>query len=385
VFNRKFTAVGASFAAVALVMLTATGAPVGATIKAHVSALQTKAENLVTTYETAPPTSAYPDYHGKAYNPGHHTAWVVACGASTPTCLEDAQFGVQALKAMGWKTPALLDGGNSASTQAAILERAAQQKISGVMLIGVDVNSLPAATEAAVKAHVKIVCVVCNSGPRWKGKVIDVTPNWVKAGDMAAWETIALSGDHAQVAQFYDPEFSAVILRDQGVTDTLTLNCPNCSITNINVVASEFGTPGPAPYLAFLNTHPAGTVNDVIAQADFLMSTLVATDASAGRSDINIGGWDGDAPNVTALAANTPGGWAWTVAHPYDYEAWAAADVLGRWTAGKPIPSGLQNMPLMIVTPANAKSLQSGNPLPSTYPAPGSNGSWQKVFKSTWK
>jgi ABC-type sugar transport system substrate-binding protein len=282
---------------------------------------------------------------------------------------------------MGWQSGPPLDGQNSAQVQSAIMERAAQQKLDGIILIGVNVNTIPTATERAAAAGVRIVCVVCNSGPRWKGKVVDVTPDWTQAGVIAAWQTLAHSGDQAKVVQYYDAEFEAVILRAAGVEKTIKANCPTCTINTITVTASEFAQPGPPPWTAYLTAHPAGTITDAIAQADFLALVMSHTDVSDGRGEIAVGGYDGEPPNVKAIATGTPAV-SWSVAHPYDYEAWSAADVLGRWKAGAPFPKGLNRMPLMLVTKANAAELLKGNPAPSTYPAPA--GDWQGTFLKLW-
>jgi ABC-type sugar transport system substrate-binding protein len=94
-----------------------------------------------------------------------------------------------------------------------------------------------------------------------------------------------------------------------------------------------------------------------------------------------MGGWDGDKPNLIAMVTGKPR-IDWSVSHPYDYEAWAAADAIGRLQAGAPLPQGLQEMPLTLVTKANAPELLKGNPLPSTYPAP--PGNWQGTFEKLW-
>jgi ABC-type sugar transport system substrate-binding protein len=317
----------------------------------------------------------------KPYNPGHGTASVVACGFDVPPCVEAAKDAAAALHAMGWTTGPVLDGKDSPQAEAAIMQRAVQQKQNGVVLVGVDVNTLPQATEAAVAAGVKISCVVCTSGAKWKGKVIDVTPDWVKAGELAAWYILSQEGDKAKIVQFYDNEFAAVTLRASGVENVIKANCPTCTLNTLKVTISQLVQPGPPPYTAFLSTHPNGDVTDTIAQADAFALSMSKTDASEGRTEIAMGGWDGDNPNLVAMSTGKPR-IDWSVAHPYDYEAWAAADAIGRLQAGAPLPQGLQEMPLTLVTKANAPELLKGNPAPSTYPAP--PGNWQSTFEKLW-
>jgi ABC-type sugar transport system substrate-binding protein len=385
VITRKITAAGAVLAA-AVVILAAcsssstanSGIPALSGSAQAGNSLQAKAEKITAQYMHLPASPQYP--WGAPYKPGHGTAEVVACGFAVPACAQDAQWAADALHAMGWQSGPALDGQDSAQVQASFLARAVQQKMNGVILIGVDVNTIPEATQQAAKAGVHIVCVVCNSGPKWKGKVVDVTPDWTQAGVIAAWEVLAHSGDHAKIVQFYDAEFTAVTLRDGGVEKTIKANCPACTLSNLTVTANELGGAGPPPWTAYLQAHPTGTITDAIAQADSFALIMSRTDVSEGRV-IPIGGWDGDPPNITALITGSPP-LTWTVAHPYDFEAWTGADVLGRWKAGQPFPKGLGQMPLMLVTKANAAELAKGNPAGSTYPAP--PGDWQGKFLKLW-
>jgi ABC-type sugar transport system substrate-binding protein len=170
-------------------------------------------------------------------------------------------------------------------------------------------------------------------------------------------------------------------LRGQGVENVIKANCPTCTLNTLKVTISELVQPGPPPYTSFLATHPQGQVTDTIAQADAFALSNSKTDASEGRNEIAMGGWDGDKANLVAMVTGKPR-IDWSVAHPYDYEAWAAADAIGRLQAGAPLPQGLQEMPLTLVTKANAPELLKGNPLPSTYPAP--PGNWQGTFEKLW-
>jgi ABC-type sugar transport system substrate-binding protein len=283
---------------------------------------------------------------------------------------------------MGWTSGPPQDGQFSVLAQSGFMNRAAQQHLDGVVLVGVDVNTIRAAVDNAVASGVRIVCVVCTSGPQWKGKVVDVTPSWTAAGVLAAWAILAHSGDHTKAAQFYDPEFAAVRLRDAAVTATIKGNCPTCTITTINFPGTDAGKPGPPEWTSYLASHPSGAITDVIGEYDSAALVVSRTDQSQGRA-IPVGGYDGEPPNDKDMLTGKPP-IAWSIGHPYDYESWIAADVLGRWKATLPIPTGLDQMPIMLVTKANAAELLKGNPpgSGSSYPAP--SGDWQGAFKKLW-
>lgn len=357
------------------------GASQGANTSAPpASQLQAKAQAVAASYMKPPKT--FPGM-SPAYDPGHGKAIVIACGFDVPGCVGPANEAVQGLRAMGWTTGPPEDGQTSVSTESNLVVQAAQEHVDGLILVGVDVNTISDATAQAVKAGVRIVCFPCNSGSKWKGKVVDVTPNWYKAGEISAWEILALEGSHAKTWQVNDAEFSAVQLRAAGTEHVMQTECPECSLTTTEVTASETAQPGPPPWTAYLASHPAGTLTDAIGEYDGIAIPMANTDVSDGRSTIQLGGYDGDRPNLTALATGKPAGIAWTVAFPYYEEGWIAANVLGRWKAGLSLPTNLTNDALVLITKANVAQYIKGNPVgtAAVYPAP---PNWEHAFEKTW-
>jgi ABC-type sugar transport system substrate-binding protein len=342
------------------------------------SALQAKAQKIAASYMTDPTT--FPGTSPK-YNPGHGKVVVIACGFDVPTCAKTADWSVQAVKAMGWTSGPAEDGQTSVTVQANLVEQAAQEHVDGIILSGIDVNTIAAATEDAIKAGVRIDCYPCNSGAKWKGKVVDITPNWYKVGEAAAWEILARSGPHAKIWQVNDAEFSAVQLRSAGTEHIIKTECPTCSLTTQEVTATEMAAAGPPPWTAYLEAHPGNEITDAIGEYDGASIIMSNTDVSDGRS-IPLGGYDGDPPNLNALETGKPP-IAWTIGFPYAYEAWVAANVLGRWKAGLSLPPNLTDDKFVLITKANVKDYINGNPAGTnmTYPAP---PNWQHAFEVSW-
>jgi ABC-type sugar transport system substrate-binding protein len=386
-FRRKFAVVAAVLAvtAVFLVGCSSSSQPgsgsqttAGTSPAQGAGAVKSEAEAMVKTFMTVPNNWPLPTTR---FKPGHFKAVAIGCGFTAQACEQPTVWAVDALHAMGWSAPPAEDGQNSTTTEADLVAQAVQQKYNGIIFTGIDVNTIPSAVNAAAAAGVKMMCVVCVSGPRWKGKVVDVTPNWYQAGVMAAWEVLSISGSATKAAQFYDPEFSAIVYRDAGVEATFKKYCPSCTLDTIHINGEQVGEPGPPPWTAFLASHPPGTINNVIAEYDGGAIVVSKTDQSEGRS-IPVGSYDGEVPNLTGIATGQPAPITWTVGQPYDYEPWAAADALGRWVNGLPIPAGLNQMPLVLVTSANVHEFLKGNPPPSDYIAPLDN--WQAKFKALW-
>jgi ABC-type sugar transport system substrate-binding protein len=341
------------------------------------NSVQTKAKAYTAKFEQLP--TKWPG-STTSFNPGSGRAAVLICGLGAPACVQAGKWAVQALHAMGWQA-STVDGQFSPKIDSNFMDRAAADHLDGVVVIGPDVNTIAPATQRAVDAGVKVVCVWCVSGPKWAGKVVDVTPNWVETGKIAAMRAIANHGADTKAVTFYDPQVASVRLRAQGVKDGFKEACPQCKLDLINTTGADLSLPGPPQWNAFLASHPNGTLTDVIGESDGLALVIGKTDEGIGRSDITVGGFDGDLPNLTAM---TQGKLSidYSVAHGTNYEAWTAADVLGRWKAGADIPANLDQMPNMLVTKDNAAELIKGNPKGSAYPAPA--GDWQSTFLKNW-
>jgi ABC-type sugar transport system substrate-binding protein len=316
-----------------------------------------------------------------SFDPGSGRAAVLVCGYGAPACVQAGKWAVEALQAMGWEVGPPVDGEFSPKVDANFMDRAAEEGLDGVVVIGPDVNTFAEATKRATDAGVKVVCIWCGSGPDWEGKVVDVTPDWVETGKIGAMRAIANDGANTKAVTFDDPQVASVRLRADGVQEAFKEACPECTLDIINTTGADLSLPGPPQWNAYLSSHPDGTVNEVVAESDGMAMTIGTTNEGIGRSDITIGGFDGDLPNLNAMIEDKLS-IDYSVAHGVNFEAWTAADVLGRWKAGEEIPANLDHMPNMLVTKETAAELLKGNPEGSSYPAPA--GDWQGEFLTRW-
>jgi ABC-type sugar transport system substrate-binding protein len=257
------------------------------------------------------------------------------------------------------------------------MERAASQHRSGVVLIGIDVNTISAAVEQAVNAGVKITCVFCDSGPQWTGKVYNIGPSLQQMGRVAALEAIATYGTKLNLVDFNDPGLDAVVQRHAAVAATIKKYCPSCAYTGITTNDTELGEPGPPPWNAYLEAHPPSTGSYVIGPWDDIDNAIAKTDQSSGDSSVAVGGYglQGSIPYIQDGQEQS------IVTYSYGYYGWMAAEVLALLKAGKPVPSGLTSLPIMLVTRANV-SVVADDKNAGHYIAP--PGDWQATFTRSW-
>jgi ABC-type sugar transport system substrate-binding protein len=351
-----------------------TGGSAPASTTTASSAIQTTAQKLVAPYEKLPPASAYPTL--PAINPGTANAAVMSCSFSND-CLLSGEQAVDAFRAMGWKSDPTQNGNFSTATWSAFMARAASQHLAGVVLIGIDVNTISASVNEAVSAGVKIACVFCQSGAQWNGKVYDVGPNLQNMGYVATMEAIAEYGTNLKLVDFNSPGTDAIVERHLGVASTIAKYCPSCSFHTVTVNNVQLGEPGPPPWDSYLETHPQGTVNYVIGPFDNLDNEIAKTDQSEGRTDVQVGGYG----FAGALPYIEDGQEQSIVTYGFGYYGYLAAEVIALLHANKPVPAGLTSLPVMLVTKNNV-NIVADNDNAGHYIAP--PGDWQKTFLTSW-
>jgi ABC-type sugar transport system substrate-binding protein len=379
-WSKRLAPVGA-LAIAALVSLVAALGSVGAAAAstksasaASSSSIQTTAEKLVAPYLKLPPASAYPTL--PSIKPGKAKVAVLSCTFAND-CLLSGEQAVDAFHAMGWSSGPTQNGNDTVATWAAFMARAASEHLYGVVLIGVDVNSMTSSVNEAVSAGVKIICIFCQSGPQWKGKVYDVGPALTNMGRVATLEAIAEYGTKLKLVDFNTPGTDAIVERNDGVSETVKKYCPSCKFNVVDVNDTQYGEPGPPPWNAYLETHAKGTVNYVIGPYDDIDNEIAKTDQSQNRADIQIGGYGlaGAIPYIESGQEQS------IVTYGYGYYGYMAAEVLAILHDHKTPPAGLASLPVMLVTKSNIKVVADNHNAGHYITPP---GNWQKTFATSW-
>jgi len=87
-----------------------------------------------------------------AFDPGPGKAAVIGCGFASAVCAEQARYGVEALRAMGWDVPEAFDGQNSPQVESGFIDRAVADNLDGIILASVDPSTVKAALDRAIAA-----------------------------------------------------------------------------------------------------------------------------------------------------------------------------------------------------------------------------------------
>jgi ABC-type sugar transport system substrate-binding protein len=360
---RKLAALAAPVVALAMLMAACGGSDEPASSDpaksgGSSSSVQDKAKEMVAGFRKGPDTYAGPTEPFKVV-PGK--AVVIQCGSGAPICKEGGDEAVAALKAMGWDVGPAIDQQFSPQVGSAAVDRAVADKVDGIIIIGSDVNPLKAAVTRAIDAKIAVLCSVCASGPEWKGKVMDVTVDFHRQGEIAAWKVLSEAGDKAKIHGYRDLGFLTATTRQVGLVDTIEKECPKCSIKVDDFSAPEIAKPGPPQFSALLTANPPGTLDYVVGHYDGFAVAAAKTAKNAGRDDIKIGGYDGYTNGLEEIVNNSPI-MDFIVAEPYNYAAWASADLLGRIKAGVPLWEGYDKIDSTLIDSSNVQKYLDQEP-----------------------
>jgi len=171
------------------------------------------------------------------------------------------------------------------------------------------------------------------------------------------------------------------VQRSQGLESTIKANCSTCTYDFVPFSSADTVKPGPPELSAFLATHPKGTITNVVGHYDGIGIPMARTLVQSGRTEIKVGGYDGQSDALASLLSGNPP-YDFTVAEPYTYSGWCAADLIARTKAGLPLWTGANTLPSTLVAKDNAQKYLDGNPAGSPFPSPA--GDWQGAFKRLW-
>ena len=326
--------------------------------------LAAMAAEKVAEFSTVPASFPGPT---EAFDPGTGTAAVMSCGFAAEVCKVNGDLAVEAFQAMGWEVAPNFDGEFSPAVQAGFIDRAVEQGLDGIVLSSVDVNTIQESVERAAAAGLFIACVMCASGEVWEGKVYDVTVNWEEQGAQTAWAIIHNSGPEAKVVGFQDNAFTSTVLRSKGLEETLAANCPSCTFQRELFATGDIVKPGPPQITALLASKPAGEITNIVLHYDGLGMAAAKTVFDSGRDDITLSGYDADSVAANAIITGEPAPYGWSVAGPYNYEMWAAVDLVARNKAGLELWPDRDQMPSVLIDSSNAELYTSATPGPENY------------------
>lgn len=309
----------------------------------------------------------------EAFDPGKHSAAVIAMGSAAAVVQENAQHAVDAFKSMDWTVSGPLDGEFSPPVTGGLIESAVEQGVDAIVMVSVNVEDASESVQKALDAGVAVSCVMCpENGDFADAGVMYATIDFKAQGEILGWAMIDQSDGAGTILSSDDPGSRATVARADGVRKTVEENCPECTILDDLAIPSADGSkPGPPQWSAFLNANPSG-VSDVASMADVVGVPMAKTLMDVGRTDIRMYGYDADPEAIDMIRqGDTP--YTGTVALPYHWADWAAVDLVARQVAGASTWDA-STLPMRLITADNVDDFTEFAPA----------GDWQNEFKTLW-
>lgn len=339
------------------------------------AAVKAAAAAEATEYRKAPTSWPGPTENLK---PIDGTSMVISCGNVVPVCAENAEEAVSAFDALKWNAGTAQDGQVQPQVQAGLVDKAVQADVDSIVLISIDVNTIQASIKRAAEAGVFVACVMCLSGPQWKGKVYDVTVDWQLQGRISAVGLLSERGSDLKAAIFADEAYPTTTNRAIGFEEKVKSACKACTTEVVPFNAPDITKPGPPPFNALLAANPKGSnkLTDVVGEYGDFGVTIAKTARQAGRTDVNISAFDGSPGEIAILQSQEPP-YVQTVAEPYTFAGWAAADLSARHKAGVALWEGYDSLGSVLIDQTNVDQFADGYPVP--------DGDWRTTFfNSKW-
>lgn len=334
-------------------------------IKAHIAAIsQVKVDGF------AKPNAPF--------NPGVHKAVVIASGLSTPGASTLAPFMQDALHAMGWSAPATEDGKFDPTTQAGLIQQAANDGVDAILLVSITPSNVSSALSFAKSKGIAIACAQC--GPLTDSGIdqgiIGVESDPQAIGKAQADYAISKIGGKGTIVVYNDKEFEVINAQATAALAEIKAKCPGCKVISEQMKAGDEQAPGVPVFAAVLDAHPTGTINYVIAPYDNAAAAFAKLAQQKGRNEIGFVSNAALPVIFDLIKAKNPAGAQASVTQPLPYQGWAAVDEVARVVNKKPTWDA-QKLPVGLVTQENAADF--GN---SPYTQP--TFDMQSYFKQQW-
>ena len=172
----------------------------------------------------------------------------------------------------------------------------------------------------------------------------------VAVGKASALEIEAEVGKNANVAVVGTSGVTEVDLASQSLISGIQAACSTCTVSFLNVPATQFLTGSGNPYVVtYLRTHPK--TNFLFYSYGLGEANTRAALNAAGFNKVLIGGHDPEPGNNAAIATGADAFW---VQEPFAYVAWLQCDAFARgFTGGDPGIHNTESLPIWIVNKSN--------------------------------
>lgn len=293
--------------------------------------------------------------------PGTHEIAIITAGMASTGPATVASNAQDALKVIGWTADQPGDGKFTPTEQAALIEKAVQDKVEGIILVAITPAAVSASIESAQKANIPMVCVLC--GPELPAGMVGVEYKPELAGDAQATYVAAnlQDQDSATVIVYQNGEFLASTAQAKEAAARMAELCPNCKVETPSLLLAEAREPNAPIFTSLLNDHPSGKLDYVVMPFDTPAGALANTGSQIGRTDFGIVGYGGLSPFIDMVFAGDPPMARADVTISTPFYAWAAVDQLARLLTGADTWE-TDSMPVGLATKENAGDFEAGLP-----------------------
>lgn len=275
-------------------------------------------------------TADFPQPPGPFDIGDHHVA-IIMSGLSLTGELTVAPILEEAVKASGWSADPPLDGKDTPSVQAGLIEQAVQDHVDAILMAFISPANVSAAVATAQKAGIPIGCLKC--GPDDISGIIRSAPSAQTVNDAFLTYMASLLKPDSKVLYFYSDEFADIKELNSTLPADLKQACPGCTFDQVKFTSSDLGTPGTPVFANALQSHP--DIDVVFVPYDPVGEVLSQLAAQAGRTEFKIVSQGGNAPMADYIKEGDPTANA-TVTWPWTYMAGNLVDNVGRQLAGVP-------------------------------------------------
>lgn len=292
------------------------------------SGVAASAAATVAKYEK--PVTAWPGPNTPFTPPTGKKVTVITCSSTGITCVRVANGVVAAGKALGWSVN-VVDGKGDPTVWNSAIRQAIADKSNGIVLAAVVPALASGAVQAARSAHIPVIYALGNV---LQGTNLAMDTDRAQAGRVLADWTAVDSGGKAQVLVLFDNEFPELVSFSNAYIAELKAVCPKCTVVGKPSFTLEtFATRLPGIISNVMRDNPG--LKYVVAPYDSASTFIQQGARQVGRT-VKVMGDGGDQPTVANLKDGSESA---SMGVPSEWMGWQALDAIGRFLAGKPLPT----------------------------------------------
>lgn len=256
--------------------------------------------------------------------------------------------------ALGWDTT-IFDGQGDPSVQLKAINSAVDSKYDGIVLDIIDTRVVQEGVQRAIAAEIPMITLgALVNEPE---SIPDVSHDWVRAGQLAAYYMIANSPEgRANVLILADFEFPAVKIGEyKGIMSVLgdKTQCPNCTVTEKQFLSKDIATqPGQLSIAQIQEDPDTNWVWCFDACMQQAATAVMASGVTTNAQGVGMNGLPGNLNLIEQGRFQTA-----TIGNPYPFETWATMDNLNRMMNGEPVYDWASALPLRIIDQTNVGDL----------------------------